>query len=62
MHHKRIVRLLVIIDFDTILDEIDHDYVILLVIKDDIYALNKGYTCIYDIYNKLLTTQVKNTK
>ena len=54
MHHKRIVRLVVIMDFDTNLDELDHDYLILLVIKDEIYFfINTRFTRAFiDIYNK----------
>ena len=47
MHHKRIVGLVLIMDFETNLDELDHDYVILLVIKDEIYFVSKGYSCIH---------------
>ena len=42
LHHKQIVRLLVTIDFDTILDELDHDYLILLVIQNEIYFFKHG--------------------
>ena len=36
VHHKQIVRLVVIMNFDTSLEELDYDYLILLVLKDEI--------------------------
>ena len=48
MHQKRIVRLVVLMDFDTNMDELDHDYLILLVSKDEIYFfMNTVYSRIH---------------